>query len=87
MLYVQNDEAVYIWWLEANDAGFVANLRTGGKHRAMLHRARCFHLYPPEPNRVHTADCPKACSRDRDEVEGWVRESGFEVVDCSSCKP
>ena len=44
MLYVQNDDAVYIWWLEANDAGFVANLHTGGKNRAVLHRTRCTHM-------------------------------------------
>ena len=40
MIYVQNDDAAYVWWLEANATGFVANLRTGGKHRAMLHRGR-----------------------------------------------
>ena len=87
MLYVQNDEAVYVWWLEANEAGFIANLRTGGKNRAMLHRARCSHLYPPVPDRVHTETKPKVCSCDRDEVEQWVRENGFEIVDCPDCKP
>ena len=87
MLYVQNDEAVYVWWLDANEAGFVANLHTGAKYRAMLHRARCTHLYPPEPSRVHTGSYPKACSHDRDEVERWVRETGFDVVPCPDCKP
>jgi hypothetical protein len=87
MLYVLNDDAVYLWWLEANEAGFVANLRTGGKTRAMLHSARCSHLYPPEAGKVHTGTYPKACSRDREEAERWVRENGFEVVTCPDCKP
>lgn len=87
MLYIQNDDAVYVWWLEANESGIIANLRTGNKSRAMLHRARCSHLYPPEPGKIHTGTCPKACSHDRNEVEGWVRENGFEVVPCPDCKP
>jgi hypothetical protein len=54
MLYVQNDDPVYVWWLEANDPGFVANLRTGGRTRAMLPRTRCSHLYPPDAGKSHT---------------------------------
>lgn len=87
MLYVRNDEAAYVWWLEANDSGFVANLGTGGKNRAMLHRTRCFHLYPPDPGKVHTVQPEKACSRDRDDLERWVRDNRFEMVPCPDCKP
>jgi hypothetical protein len=87
MLYVQNDDAVYVWWLEASESGFIANLGSGGKSRAVLHRGRCMHLYPPEPSKVHTGDYPKACSLNRDEVEGWVHDNGFEVVPCTACKP
>jgi hypothetical protein len=87
MVYVQNDEAAYVWWLEANAEGFVANLHAPSKNKARLHRARCFHLYPPESGRVHTETTPKACSRDSDEVQQWVRENGFEIVLCPDCKP
>jgi hypothetical protein len=87
VLYVQNDEDVYVWWLDRNDPGFVANLHTGRKNRAMLHRTRCWHLYPPEPNRVHTVTNPKACSRNRDEVERWLSENGFETDACPDCRP
>lgn len=87
MLYVQNDDAVYIWWLAANDAGFVANLHTLGKAGAMLHRTRCTHLYPPEPSKDHTGSYPKACSRDREAAERWVRNQGYQVARCSDCKP
>jgi hypothetical protein len=87
VLYVQNDDAAYVWWIESNDKGFVANLRTGGKNRSMLHQARCSHLYPPEPHKVHTGSYPKACSLDRSEVEQWATNQGFEVVLCPDCKP
>jgi len=86
MIYVHNDDAVYLWWLERTANGFVANLRTGGKTRAMLHESRCSHLYPLTPGKVHTVTYPKACSIDRSEVEQWVRDAGYALVLCPDCE-
>jgi hypothetical protein len=87
MIYVQNDEAAYVWWLDANPMGFVANLHVPSKGKAKLHTARCGHLYPPESGKAHTGATQKACSCDRDEVQQWVSENGFEIVLCTSCNP
>lgn len=86
MIYVKNDEATYRWWLEAHPDGYVANLGTGGKNRAMLHTARCFHLYPPSEGLIHTVTLAKACSSDSEEVQQWARANGFDVVPCPDCE-
>ena len=62
MIYVKNDEAAYVSWLDANSNGYVVNMHTLGKNKSLMHRARCMHLYPPEADKVHTVAYPKACS-------------------------
>jgi hypothetical protein len=86
VIYVKNDEETYRWCLEMHPDGFVANLGTGGKNRAMLHTARCSHLYPPEERKIHTVTYAKACSSDSEEVQQWAQGSGFDVVPCPDCK-
>lgn len=85
MIYVSNDAATYLHWLEANANGFVVNMHTLGKGRSLLHRARCHHLYPPNLAREHTVAYPKACSNDLDEVQRWVIAAGSAVELCTSC--
>jgi len=85
MIYFRDEQEEYVSWLERYPTGFVLNLSTGGKHRAMIHTARCGHLYPPPPELSHTVTSPKACSRDRDELERWGRESDYTIVLCPSC--
>jgi len=85
MVYFQNEQEEYVSWLERYPVGFVLNLSTGGKHRAMMHTARCGHLYPPDERLSHTLTSPKACSADREELEGWGQEYGFTIVPCPSC--
>lgn len=87
MMYVKNDDAAYIGWLEANPNGFVVNMHTLGKNKSLLHRARCMHLYPPETGKVHTGTFPKACSCDLDDVRQWVIASGSTIELCTTCKP
>jgi hypothetical protein len=97
MIYVENDDAIYVQWLADNKAkGFVINLvpegryRTGlygGSYQAMLHRANCIHLAPPEPDKTHTFHA-KVCSLDFAEITRWVQEQGVKkVADCGSCRP
>ncbi|MDQ2655727.1 MAG: hypothetical protein M3Z20_22085 [Chloroflexota bacterium] len=87
MIYVKNDEEAYVRWLDANANGFVVNMHTLGKNKSLLHRARCMHLFPPEPGKVHTIAYPKACSCDLEEVRQWVIDSGSAIELCTTCKP
>lgn len=87
MLYIKDDDVTYGWWKEANTDGFIANLRSVPKEVAVLHRATCKHLQPFATQEATYTDSPKACSRDRNEVEQWVRQSGIEIEFCKSCKP
>ncbi|MFT4038147.1 MAG: hypothetical protein QM692_08220 [Thermomicrobiales bacterium] len=85
MIYIKNDEAAYLHWLEVNPSGFVVNMHTLGKDRSLLHRARCSHLYPPNTSKVHTVTYPKVCANDLDEVRLWVISAGSEVELCTTC--
>jgi len=87
MIYFHNDEEGYVSWLERQPGGFVLNLFTGGKQRAMLHTTRCSHLYPINTTRVHTATHPKACSPNREELERWGLDYHYAVAPCPDCLP
>ncbi len=87
MLYNRDDDEEYVSWLERHPTGFVLNMATGGKRKPMLHTARCGHLHPPDPSRVHTVAYPKACGGDRDELAQSGREIGFTVALCPDCRP
>jgi hypothetical protein len=93
MIYVENDDAIYVQWLADNKAkGFVINLvpegryRTGlygGSYQAMLHRANCIHLAPPEPDKTHTFHA-KVCSLDFAEIKQGAEEA---FAEAGSWKP
>ncbi len=87
MVYFRNDDQEYISWLERHPMGFVLNLATGGKHKAMLHTARCGHLYPVDVALSNTVTYPKACAGDRDELDRWGQEFGFAMAPCPDCRP
>ncbi len=87
MIYVKDDDVTYWWWKDGNTGGFVANLGKERKDLATLHRAQCTHLNRWTTQEATYTDPPKACSRDRDEVEQWVRANNFEIEYCKSCKP
>ena len=80
MIYLKHDKKTYRWWLDTHPDGFVANLGAGGKNRAMLHTARCSHLYPPDESKIHTVTYAKACSSDSEEVQQRAREWIIEIV-------
>ena len=80
MVYVRNDDQEDVSCLERHPSGFVLNHASGGTSKAMLHAARCGHLYPvdvPWSNRVTR---PTACSQDRDELDRWGQEHGFTMA-------
>ncbi len=87
MIYIRNDHEEYISWLERHPNGFVLNVSTGGKQKAMLHTSRCWHFYPPDPTQERTVTVQKACSRSRDELERWAAETKLTVSICPDCKP
>ena len=86
MIYFRNEEQEYVSWLERHPNALVLNVSRHGKNKAMLHMSRCGHLYEPGPNRTHTETYPKACSRERGELERWGAESGLSVTLCPTCK-
>lgn len=87
MIYIKDDDVTYWWWKEANPDGFIANFSKERKDLAILHRAQCKHLQPWTTQEATYTDPPKACSRDRKEVEQWLRERDYEIEFCKSCKP
>ncbi len=82
------DDPGYLAWLAAHPDGFVLNTWAHVSSRYLvLHRAACRTINRPLAALSRwTEPYAKACSDDREELEGWaLREAGAAVQPCGRC--
>lgn len=85
MVYFENEDELYIAWIENHPDGHIVNAGTSGKGKSIIHTGRCAHIYPPDPERDNTGPYPKACSTRRAELERWARKMDHQLTVCPNC--
>lgn len=85
MTTFHNDDKDYARWLEHHGEGYVVHLRPGGQP-PMLHTARCHHLYPAEAYAGRATTTPKVCDTDRERLQRWVAQQGYQLALCATCQ-
>lgn len=88
MIIIENDDDIYLAWLESNPDGFVVNAENPPRAAsARLHRATCRHISTPERSNWTTTGYIKVCSNLIDELKQWARGTVGEAAECGVCKP
>jgi hypothetical protein len=88
MLTIDNDDAVYLQWVNSNLNGFVINSpKRSGAVPDMLHKASCQHITTSQRTNYTTTDYRKICSVNREELIAWGAKHSSNFQECKVCKP
>lgn len=89
--FFQHDEEGYAAWLAEHARGHVVNVDETGTTGTRIHKASCPTLrVGAGGGKKLTSSYPKACSRDRGELDAWHRERygcGLRELRCKICEP
>jgi hypothetical protein len=85
VIFRDDDDGFHSWLDDHSDGFFINTERKPNPNYLVMHRPGCRH-FDRSSSLKWTKDYVKACSDDRDQLEGWAEQSvGGEVTLCRSC--
>jgi hypothetical protein len=80
----QHDPVAFRAWRDEHPYGYILNVPRGST-RAVLHRGECATLTQTRLSAAARMRSPRICAHDRQAIEQWAAEHGYDLALCTNC--